>query len=248
MIMEEEEEENEETGIVGNSALELWRVDRLLAVATQHVGAEYYSIPRDGMDGHYRERAYCYELYHQMRLGWPCLGQQGLLINGELDKSHHVLFKEASIRDAKPDFLVHSPGNREGNHTIIEVKKSDSGEAKWCNDIETIAAFMKKRTPEKYLPDYRHGIFLIFGNLFKDGKEVTSDSLPERLKGRLKDHDQKRRKGVDDFNKKLEPHEHDKRQSDPDKVNTWNRNIEIWHHAEPGKPATRIAILADLLE
>jgi len=247
--MEEEEEENVEKGIVGNSALELWRVDRLLAVATQHVGAEYYSIPRDGMDGHYRERAYCYELYHQMRLGWPCLGQQGLLINGELDKSHHDLFKEASIRDAKPDFLVHSPGNREGNHTIIEVKKSDSGEAKWCNDIETIAAFMKKRTAEEYLPEYRHGIFLIFGNRLENKKEATLNSLCELLQGKLKVHNEKRKKEVDDYYN--DPNRVEKKKEErsyPAEVSTWDPNIQIWHHAEPGKPATQIATLGGLLQ
>jgi hypothetical protein len=233
------EEESEE---------EAWLVDQLLGVATQHVSVEYYSIPRDGMEGHhYRERAYCYELYHQMKLRFIDLGCQGLLINGELDKSQHKLFKEASIRNAKPDFLVHSPGKREGNHTIIEVKKADSDPAKWCNDIETIAAFMKKGPVKGKMPEYRHGIFLIFGNKAKDQTALTSKSILSVLRKKLKNHDRKREVEVKAFNDEQNREKTGKTRSCPDKVNTWNRNIQIWHHAEVRQPATRIATLGELI-
>ena len=36
--------------------------------ATAAIGEEYFRLPIHGSDPAYRERVYCYELYHQTRL------------------------------------------------------------------------------------------------------------------------------------------------------------------------------------
>jgi hypothetical protein len=44
---------------------------QILQDATAAIGDEYFLLPIEGADPVNRERVYCYELYHQMRLLWP---------------------------------------------------------------------------------------------------------------------------------------------------------------------------------
>lgn len=97
-------------------------LDQILVLATQSIREEYFQLPIDGRDKPvYRERVYCYELYHQMRRNWP----NGSLftLSGEVDKSGHPLIRGNGLDRAKPDFLVHVPGDMGGNHAVIEVKQ-----------------------------------------------------------------------------------------------------------------------------
>jgi hypothetical protein len=57
---------------------------KILAEATGTVGNGYLRLNIDGGDPVYRERVYCYELQHQMRLRWPADCQ--FCQNGALDK------------------------------------------------------------------------------------------------------------------------------------------------------------------
>jgi hypothetical protein len=52
----------------------------------------------------YRERVYCYELYHQWRCQWA--NDSRFELSGEADKIGDPIIR----RNAKPDFLVHVPG------------------------------------------------------------------------------------------------------------------------------------------
>ena len=64
----------------------------------------------------YRERVYCYELYHQLRC---IIGDDfPYKLNGEVDKSGHPLIRNAK----KPDFIIHQPGDMIHNLVVIEVK------------------------------------------------------------------------------------------------------------------------------
>lgn len=67
------------------------QLTRILAEATASVGPEYFLLPIDGADPIYRERVYCYELYHQMRRRWP--DDRRYILNGEVDKSAHPYFR-----------------------------------------------------------------------------------------------------------------------------------------------------------
>lgn len=71
----------------------------------------------------WRERVYCYELYHQLRLSLSHV-DKGLLashvIFGEMDKRRYPDLTFAP----KPDFIYHRPGRngRWNNVAVVEVK------------------------------------------------------------------------------------------------------------------------------
>lgn len=227
----------------------VWKIDHLLQLATKKVGEAYIQIPRIDQridqTEHYRERAYCYELYHQMRCLWPVHGHSDALINGELDKAGHQLFQEARIKGAKPDFLVHKPGRMDLNHTIIEVKtvRSDA-EAQfytnsWCCDLDTLDAFIKNA-------GYRFAIFLLVGD---EQEEFIINHLAAALIKYPNYQKNKRAEEVEKLNRA--PKEGRNRKPlgpEPVHPKSWCREIQIWHHAKANEPAKRIKTLGELLE
>ena len=104
---------------------------KLLIEATAEVVDPYFLLPvANRKKGWYRERVYCYELYHQMRLRWPadCVYR----LNGEVDKIGHPYFQDAAA--PKPDLLVHQPGHG-NNYAIVEVKSCRVGVAGIRKDL-----------------------------------------------------------------------------------------------------------------
>lgn len=149
----------------------------VLTNASRNVGEEYFDLRIAGALGTiYRERVYCYELYHQMRLLWPC--ETKFRLNGEVDKAAHPVLKRLDADRAKPDFLIHRPGDMSGNHGIIEVKHSRTtrGEA-IQKDLETLKTF-------KESVGYLRAIYLIYGSRSERTAELIVgtanrfDSLP----------------------------------------------------------------------
>lgn len=127
---------------------------KLLADATAGVSRNYFHLNIDGGNPVYRERVYCYELYHQLRDIWPPLTEYYL--NGEVDKAAHPILKEIGANRLKPDLLVHKPGYMEGNHAIIEVKSEGARRGAIKNDIEKLSLFINKVR-------YERAIYLFFG-------------------------------------------------------------------------------------
>lgn len=74
----------------------------ILSEAAGAVDAMYFQLNIDGGDPVYRERVYCYELYHQMRCRWPSDGQ--FYLNGEVDKSAHPILKKRGVTHEKTGF------------------------------------------------------------------------------------------------------------------------------------------------
>jgi hypothetical protein len=109
---------------LGISGSIVHQLTELLSRATERLPAPYFQVKIDGGDSIYRERVYCYELYHQLRCHWPA----GTLfsLNGKLDKSAHPILRQLGADCAKPDLLIHQPGYMAGNNTIIEVKTSNA--------------------------------------------------------------------------------------------------------------------------
>jgi hypothetical protein len=135
-------------------------LEKILCEATAAIGEGYFQLPILGAeDPVYRERVYCYELYHQMRRLWPEGCQYRL--NGEVDKAAHPHFQELTRGKPKPDLIVHKPGASE-NHAVIEVK-SVEGRRGIQKDLETLSLFTSKLKYEK-------AIFLIFG---EDGRAAV---------------------------------------------------------------------------
>lgn len=102
----------------------------------------------------YRERVYCYELYHQMRKIWPQDGT--LVLHGEYDKGGSQFFAGTSAKGVKPDFLIHTPGATDKNLLAIEVKAVTAR-------TEDIKCDLKKLARLRVDAKYSVTIFLIFG-------------------------------------------------------------------------------------
>jgi hypothetical protein len=132
-------------------------LDVILADATAAIEAEYFRLPIAGGDPVYRERVYCYELYHQMRSRWPPRENCRYLLNGEVDKSSHELMRKVGVRRQKPDLLVHGPGNMKNNHAVIEVKNVNASPRDIKSDLEKLTLFRNQA-------GYQRGIYLIYGH------------------------------------------------------------------------------------
>ncbi|MCK5466278.1 hypothetical protein KAI56_02140 [Candidatus Parcubacteria bacterium] len=106
----------------------------------------------------YRERVYCYELYHQLRC---ILGESfPYKLNGEVDKAGHAIV----YGKKKPDFIVHVPGEMNKNLVVIEVKSVTTIK----DDFNKLTEDFKKL--ERFLNEanYKNAIMLIYGNVEKD--------------------------------------------------------------------------------
>jgi hypothetical protein len=82
--------------------------EALIEATTAAIGDPYFQLPVAQLaDAVYRERVYCYELYHQLRSIWNGFD---FSLGGEVDKAGHPHFRDGHYAHAKPDFLVHRPG------------------------------------------------------------------------------------------------------------------------------------------
>ena len=144
-------------------------LDDIIAAATGAIAEKYYSMPIDGSTPIYRERVYCYELYHQMRCLW---GDCPYTLGGEVDKRGHALLSSLGIDGGIPDLLVHGPGRMEDNFAIIEVKAS--GLQRGMVSDELIKADVAKLVEFVTFAGYRHPLFLVFG-------EFALPSIAEKI-------------------------------------------------------------------
>jgi hypothetical protein len=127
--------------------------------AIASVPNEYFRIRRYGDDDpEPRERAYCYELYHQLRLrlrkDFP------YALHAEVDKAGHAAIVRCFGPNARPnpDFILHKPTLMDcgDNLGIIEVKASDETRTAVGKDLCKIQKFLKR-------VGYIYGVMLFFG-------------------------------------------------------------------------------------
>jgi hypothetical protein len=132
-------------------------LDRLYR-SIQAIESKYIVIPRYENDPVPRERAYCYELYHQLRL---FLGDEfPYTLHGEIDKRGSPFFERVfDGHTPNPDFIVHRPGTMD-NLVAIEVKPSRCSKQQADDDIEKLWKLITE-------VNYQLGIFLIFGSDWK---------------------------------------------------------------------------------
>ena len=127
-----------------------------LEKAAKRIGEQYFEIERRDAPPAWRERVYCYELYHQIRC---ILGEDNpfsYVLHGEIDKSGHRAVTDRLGKDLIPDFIVHMPGEAD-NLVVIEVKVGDTCSAADANaDLDKLDKFINK-------VKYAYGIFLVFG-------------------------------------------------------------------------------------
>ncbi|MBM7565260.1 hypothetical protein [Paenibacillus sacheonensis] len=120
--------------------------------ALNNVGGGYHQVITTYSSNVIRERVFCYELYHQIRL---IMGDgPELSLCGEIDKSGHRDFRRADQKN--PDFILHNAGSHSNNELVIEVKGVlDKKQTK--KDFQTINTFIRDY-------NYRNGIFILFNH------------------------------------------------------------------------------------
>ncbi len=128
-------------------------LSNILETATAGIEERYFHLKIDGGPAVYRERVYCYELYHQLRRNW---NRTDYVVNGEVDKSAHPIMAPLGARGRKPDLLIHGPGDMNANYAIIEVKPCNADIRGITKDLETLSFFIGKG-------QYQHGILLLYG-------------------------------------------------------------------------------------
>lgn len=148
------------------------QLDDIIREATAAIDAIYFQLPLDGGDPVYRERVYCYELYHQMRSIWP--PDVRFSLNGEVDKRAHPQWGRIQAPVATPDFLVHTPGHMEGNYCVIEVKPGNARREGIEKDLRTLSQFRDRA-------GYERAILLFYGRIpeFFEAVIRRAGQLPE---------------------------------------------------------------------
>ena len=126
----------------------------ILVNATRSVLPAYFQVQTAGDTTVYRERVYCYELYHQMRLRWP--NDADYRLNGELDKVAHPVLQRLELAGCKPDLLVHRPGTMEGNYAVLEIKTVLAQNEGIKKDLQTLTGFIARA-------GYQRALYLLFG-------------------------------------------------------------------------------------
>ena len=149
---------------------------QLIRDALENVGDEYYKLTTTYRTlGVVRERIFCYELYHQMRLIQSQRGLTDIQIHGEIDKSGHFEFDKDAQKN--PDFVFHVPGMMEGNAIVVEVKGKLEGTYQdgICKDIRTLSKFTNNT---HY---YRLGVLIIYNYNLEEFRQKTGQFLKEEL-------------------------------------------------------------------
>jgi hypothetical protein len=142
-------------------------IDECLRNATELIAPEYFELPVAHDDPVYRERAYCYELYHQLRCEWS--PQWPYILTGEVDKRNHPLIRGGALDNVKPDFLVHSPGGMGRNYLVMEVKAIDPASGPLSIDLKKLCAFRNHG-------EYENAVYLIYGD-DSDGSQASMNKL-----------------------------------------------------------------------
>lgn len=142
---------------------ELQVVTEWLLHASTQLAPEYFQLPVAGAEEpEYRERVYCYELYHR----WRCHWAEGFpfALSGEVDKQGHPLIRG----DSKPDFLVHIPG-RMSNLLVMEVKPANSELARMSDDLKKLTRFRRDLRDQDGSPaNYCAAYFWLYGLALRD--------------------------------------------------------------------------------
>src|SRR5579862_1907693 len=149
----------------------------MVAEAASRITAAYFQLPVAELpDAIYRERVYCYELYHQLRVDWNGFG---FSLGGEVDKVGHPLFRGGEYAHAKPDLLVHQPGNMERNLACLEVKPCIRPAPEFREDLKKLTWFCHNAR-------YYRGVFLVYG--VEEHGAQGLDLLRAKLRAAAEDH------------------------------------------------------------
>lgn len=145
-----------------------------LIAATEKIEDKYFYLPvAYNQEFVFRERAYCYELYHQIRQILPA--DFPYILSGEVNKAGHPRIAPF-CGSIIPDFLVHNPGQmgEDDNLVIVEVKTIQGADynregKNLLKDMNTINCMTNLQN------GYFRGIILIFGANNNEKKQEIED-------------------------------------------------------------------------
>ena len=142
------------------------RFIELLVEATARIPQDHFQLPVVGKeDPVYRERVYCYELYHQLRMLLEAAENlRDYALSGEIDKQGHPV-----IRACSPDFVFHLPGDMNANIAVVEVKPANGDIEGIRKDLGTLSDFVTE------MIGYRLGIHLVYGGREADLEKFTRE-------------------------------------------------------------------------
>ena len=103
----------------------------------------------------YRERVYCYELYHRLRNEMDERAFRYSL-SGEIDKAGHRYIRGNNLDRVKPDLLVHKPGEMTNNLVAMEIKPIVARKPGIRRDLLSLTAF-------RGAGGYHRAILLVYG-------------------------------------------------------------------------------------
>ena len=139
---------------------------RALKEASGNIGKYYFKVAMANLKGYrFRERVYCYELYHRLRLALP--PDFPYTLQGEMAKEGHpIIHKEVGA--VKPDFILHKPGTMNDNLLVIEVKPlKNARKLQLKKDLDTLTKFLDLDI------GYYCAIHLIYGSLKRKDKGIS---------------------------------------------------------------------------
>lgn len=160
----------------------------ILKSATRSIEEKYFRLPIERGTPEYKERVYCYELYHQMRCQMHLFlpSDRTYTLNAEVDKRAHPTLSTQGVSGI-PDLLIHTPGDNSGNYAIIEVKSP-----KALNRLGELRRDLKKLTTFVNKAEYKRAIYLVFGKETApliDQIERAAAELPDLAEIELWAHD-----------------------------------------------------------
>jgi hypothetical protein len=142
-----------------------------LKCASSQISSQYFFMPVAGQPNtKFRERVYCYELYHRWRQHWPENSHYSLC--GEVDKRSHSLIIGEHLTSSIPDFLVHVPGKMD-NLLVMEVKPAYRTAKDLVKDLKKLTAFRSSLKDEHGQPaNYKNAILWLYG--------IPENEIPEK--------------------------------------------------------------------
>jgi hypothetical protein len=165
----------------GMGSLELDEITRLLLDASKEIHGDYFRLAVAGAASTiFRERVYCYELYHQWRAIWP--ENSCYSICGETDKRKHPFVRGLHLTDKIPDFLVHCPGlmTSSDNLIVMEVKSHGSSPASILEDLAKLTGFRRSLVDACNCPaNYQAAFFWLYGTSSAAWVDVNARILKE---------------------------------------------------------------------
>jgi hypothetical protein len=125
----------------------------IFSAAVQAVDESYLRVPVADSAPVIRERAFAYELYHQLRL---MCGTTKYMLTGELEKASHPAMTDPKVKRLAPDLLLHVPGDCRGNFVAIEIKGGKPRGSGFQKDLSSLC-FLRDQF------GYERLIYLIYG-------------------------------------------------------------------------------------